>query len=79
MGQGNARTWENIQTSLPQIQKFIEWLASLFNISIIKPENAVPQQSEFVTTESNTSLSSVAVVGAALLGGMLLFGNKKKQ
>lgn len=74
-----SSVWENIQTAMPWISKILEWIASLFNFSLIRAENTVPSQTEMLTfTESKSSnLATVGIVGAALIGGMLLLSDNK--
>ena len=76
----SASVWNNIQSSMPQIQKFIEWLGSLFNIQLISAKNTVPQQSEMVYTDGNSSnVDKILIGGAAAVGFYLLFSDKKKK
>ena len=68
-----SSVWENIETAVPFLQKFIEWLASIFNISIVKQQDVTPSQSEFVTNDNNNiEMSSVIILGAVALGSYLL-------
>lgn len=82
-----SSVWENIETSIPYIDNFLKWIYSVLqSLGLVKKENElidstkiVPQQSEFLTQTSDVTLSSVAIVGMALLGGMLFFGGNKKK
>lgn len=67
-----SSVWENIETAVPFLQKFIEWLASVFNINIVRQQDVTPSQSEFVTNDSKIEMSSVAILGAVALGSYLL-------
>lgn len=77
---GASSVWENIATAFPEIQKFVEWIVKTFNITLIKPSNTVPSQKEFIDKKGNTTnLSTVGIVGMALIGGALIMGGDKKK
>lgn len=77
---GSSSVWENINTAMPLVQKFLEWIASFFNFSLIKPSNTVPAQTEFIDRTGNTTnLSTFGIVGMALIGGALIMGVGKKK
>lgn len=74
-----ASVWENINTSLPIIQKLIDWIASLFNLNLVtSAKNTVPQQSEYVYTDGNSSNADILLIGGAVaVGAYLLMSDKK--
>lgn len=78
--QSNAASiWAGIESSLPIIQKFIEWIASLFSTTLISSKNTVPQQTEYTYSTGNSSNTDILLLGgAAIVGVYLLMGNKKK-
>lgn len=72
-----SSVWENIATAMPEIQKLLEWIASLVEKFIpVQTKNVAPAQTEFVTNESGVEISSVAIMGAVALGSFLLMKNK---
>lgn len=80
-----SSVWECIATISEWVIKLIEWICSLFkkenNTTYITSANTVPAQTEFLTDtkESSVSLSSVGIIGAALIGGYLLMGSGSKH
>lgn len=76
-GSDFGSVWENIATAMPEIQKLLEWIASLVKDFIpVQTKNVAPAQTEFVTNESGVEISSVAIMGAVALGSFLLMKNK---
>ena len=74
--------WEGIATCLPMIEKVLAWIASLAKLveesfNAPKAKDTLPTQGEFMTSNDDTSLSSVAILGAVALGGFLLMGAPK--
>lgn len=75
-----SSVWQNIQTALPAIQKFLEWIASWFNFTLIKPQNTVPAQTEFIDRRGNqVDWTTLGIVGVTIFGGALILGDKKKK
>ena len=73
-----SSVWQNILTSLPELQKFIEWLVSLFTGNkLITTQNTAPSQKEFVTYSGFGSGTLTGIIGLALVGGFLLFNGGK--
>lgn len=82
--QTNASSiWSAIETYLPIIQKFFEWIASLFNTKLITANNTVPKQTEYTYSTGNSSNTDLLLIGgAAVVGAFLLMsgdGGKKKK
>lgn len=76
----SSSVWENINTAMPIVQKFIEWLASIFNFTPITKKNTIPAQEEFIDrTGGKTNLSTIGIIGMALIGGYLIMGGTSKK
>ena len=78
-----STTWENINTALPMIENFMEWLASLVEdiVGKFKPitrQNTVPAQSDYYVESTGTSIAGFGIVAALLAGGLLL-GKKRRN
>lgn len=81
-GANASSVWENIQTSIPYINQFLQWVASIYKISVMQPEKTVPSQSEFMVyyPKQDNTLSYFAIGGAVVLGSMLLLrGGRRKK
>lgn len=81
-----SSVWENISTAMPLIENFLNWIASLasslnLNFSGLTTAKTVPQQKELSTvaaakSSEDSTLNTVLIAGAALVGGMLIFGDR---
>ena len=79
-----ASVWQNINTALPIVQSCVEWLANLTadlfgKFKPITPENTCPAQTDFYTkTGDGVTVAGFGIVGALLIGGLIL-GKKGKK
>ena len=73
--------WQTLETAIPQIQKFIEWILSILGLKGITRQNSVPSQAEYVDPSIRTtnSKASFGLLGALLLGGLLLTDKSTKK
>lgn len=77
---GASSTWENINTALPIVKDFINWLASLIKDFVpITAANTVPVQEDYTVKDSNVGVASFGIVGALLIGGLLLGSKSRKK
>lgn len=81
-----SSVWQNLNTALPIVENFMEWLASFVpdvvgKFTPITTNNTVPRQSDYYTSTSpkpGTTIAGFGIVGALLIGGLLL-GRKRKN
>ena len=74
-----SSTWENLNTALPMVKDFMSWLASLIKEFVpITAANTVPTQSDYYVEDKSTSIAGFGIIGALLLGGVLL-GTKRQN
>ena len=77
--------WQNANNYMPIVTDLINWLKSVIdsllggNRVVLQPSNTVPEQTEWVETESNSK--GLWIAGAAAAVGLALFatGGKKRK
>lgn len=82
-----SSVWVDTLTSENFMSKFLEWLIKIFdkltgkNTELMTAKNTFPSQDEFMTESDKGTINTatIGILGAALIGGYLLFGNSKKK
>ena len=75
--------WQNANNYMPIVTDLINWLKSVVdsllggNRVVLQPSNTVPEQTEWVETESNSK--GLWIAGAAAAVGLVLFAGGKKR
>lgn len=59
--------YQSMQSWLPMIQQFMQWLISLFNISVAQPTQVVASQSDWIKTKNDSDTLLYFVAGAAIV------------
>lgn len=76
----SSSVWENISTATSLIEKLVTWILSLFgsgNRTLLTADNTLPSQEEYITNDTN--IAGFGIVGAVILGGVLLGTAYKKK
>ena len=79
-----SSVWENLNTALPIIKDCLTWAAQfvpdvLGKFIPITTANTVPQQSDYYVESGSPKTATFGVIGALLIGGLLLSGGIKPK
>ncbi len=77
-----SSTWENLNTALPAVSNFMQWLANLVSDIVGKFTpigNVAPEQSDYYTENTGVEVAGFGIVGALLIGGLLIGSKTRKK
>lgn len=81
LDQSKVGFWQNANNYMPIVNKILEWVSSIVNSffpnrTVLTPDNTVPEQAEWLESESN---SNGLIAGGLALGALALMSLGKKK